>query len=169
MDKKILNNIRDLVVAQVHKRKIPADDADVDDMVQDVALRVCERGSESDLGLVVNGVVVDWVRKEARHYDAECGLVDEQDLSATDDASEYGLIDPLAEDMPDLPLFQIMEAIEELPGEVGEVARLVFVEEYTHADVAEHLGVSRQRVTQLIGEARSMLRVALYKRGQDDE
>lgn len=166
-----------IVAGIAHKRDIPLLPEDLDDVVQIVCERLLKTseqeleqlpkytGKDEFLPLLCFGELSKFIRKRMRWDLHEKG---EQKVWATNDEEDE---DKEGYEMSDIPVYELMDYIAELPGEQKDVAELVFIEEYTVREAAEHIGISKSKVGRIAERVRADLRKRydMDRRAADEE
>lgn len=136
-------------------RSLKADDAQAEDLVQEVMLTVWRRASQFDSR---QASLSTWIFTIARNKRIDAIRREKRPEIDPDDPA----LVPEAETMPDDSLHQQQQsdalqlAIRKLPDEQSLLLRLSYFMEKTHAEIAEELGLP-------LGTVKSRLRLAMTK------
>lgn len=139
--------------------RVPA--SDVDDVVQDIYLRLAKSDAEVDhlsgfVHQVARSAVADYHRRRARDEAAEASLAEQpsdgedtrEDVSDDVAAEVAGWLRPMLDDLPE---------------RYAEAVRLVELDGLSHGEAAEALGVPRTTVTSRVKRGRGLLQKALTR------
>ena len=153
-------------------RRYIADDSSIDDILQEVSIKVMKRlGTVREAGAlrgwlfqVTRNACLDYLRKQDRQK-AKAPLLD--DGASIPNAAYHG-DNPYDRFVSRERIEAVHAALETLPDSQREVIRLRLEEGLDHAAISERLGISRQAVEVRLCRGRNTLRTKLHDIMQGD-
>jgi RNA polymerase sigma-70 factor (ECF subfamily) len=139
-------------------------DAEAEDLVQDVFERLLERRTQLDITTSVRGYILRAVRGEALHTLRHARVVTKYEGEIASTARDREMTFPVDEALAASELRQVVEAaVEKLPGRCREAFALRWRYELSYAEIADAMQISVKTVEMQLTRAMKAVRAAVAR------